>query len=203
MPGQKLIPVAGIIEIAPLGAILARSDNSAVSIKSLYFDFAAGTLMQGPEGSRTAVNVAATTTAPIIAATPLTWLNMYGTGYSPSQDETTADAPVEWGDADNKYGDDSEVTKIVHTFSFEGLYKSSELFWKSLRTTKDAFGNERLYYARFFPEGKKGGAEVWHGAVENRGLSVDFAREDYATMSVDFPYKSRGYITDLPAVYPA
>lgn len=189
---DKITGVAGIIEIAPLAAILALPANSAVSPKSLFFDFATGTLMTGPEGSRTAVNV---------TTTPVTFLNLYGTSYGSSQDETTADAPVEFGDADSFFGDDSDVTKIAHSVSFEGVYHRKEPFWKSLRVAKNSKGKDRLYYIRFFPEGKLGGAEVYHGVVEPRGSSQDFPREDYATFSQDFPYKTREFITDLPTPY--
>ena len=191
--GKPITGVSGIAEIFSLAAILKLPANANVNVKSLFWDHATETLKHGPAGSQVAVSVT--------GQTP-TWANMYGTSLSTSQDETTADAPVQFGDADQFFGDNSEVTNIVHSASFEGVYSRLDAFWTILRTAKDGQGVDRLLYYRFFPEGKIGLGEVTHGVVDPRGFSRDFPRTDFYTFSNDLVYKTREYNTTLPTVYP-
>lgn len=191
--GRAMTGVKGIIEIFALAAILKLSGNEDINIKSIFFDHTDDVLKYGPASARVIV--------PVTGVEP-SWENMYGTSLSQSQDETTADAPVQFGDEDNTYGDNSEVTSIVHSNSFEGVWDETDPYWVLVATAADSIGIDRLLYQRFFPKGKVGGAPVIHGVVEPRGLSEDFPREDFLTFSMDFPFKTRRYRTTLPAEYP-
>lgn len=191
--GQPVTGVKGIAEVASLAAILALAGNANVNIKTLFYDHTDDLLKQGPEGTRTPV---------VVTGAPLVKNNLYGTSLSTSQDETTADAPIQFGDDDSFFGDNSDVTSIVHNASFEGVYSRNDPYWTVIRTAKDAVGKDRLLYFWFYPEGKVGLGECTHGVVDARGFSRDFPREDYLTFSFDMPFKTREYNTTLPTVYP-
>lgn len=194
-------PITGIngrFEMTELRALFAAQPG--LNPKELYFNHGTKTFQTGPAAARVAVNLAG---PPVVT---LTWLNAFGTDLSTSRDEATEDAEsaVEFTDGENNadfFGDNSRVTRITETFDFSAQYRRGEGFWESVQEVSDLRDNARLYYARFFPEGRIGARPVWHGVAEARGLGNEFSPTDYYTYSLSFPLKGRLYKEALPAGY--